>query len=74
AAIELATADGFTRPALHDFFMTRYIEAYAAEIAAFVAVVRDGATPSPNGEDGLRALMLADAAFRSAKEGVVVAL
>ncbi|HEX5934194.1 MAG TPA: inositol 2-dehydrogenase, partial [Pseudorhizobium sp.] len=72
--IELATATGFTRPALHDFFMTRYVEAYAAEIAAFVAVVRDGASPSPSGEDGLRALMLADAAFRSSKEGVVVRL
>ena len=72
--IELATADGFTRPALHDFFMTRYVEAYAAEIAAFVSVVKDGASPSPSGEDGLRALMLADAAFRSAKQGVVVTL
>jgi myo-inositol 2-dehydrogenase/D-chiro-inositol 1-dehydrogenase len=72
--IELATADGFTRPALHGFFMTRYVEAYAAEIAAFVSVVKDGASPSPSGEDGLRALMLADAAFRSAKQGVVVTL
>nr|CAD6438082.1 inositol 2-dehydrogenase [Rhizobium sp. Q54] len=72
--IELATGAGFTRPALHDFFMTRYVEAYAAEIAAFVSVVKDGASPSPSGEDGLRALMLADAAFRSVKQGVVVTL
>ncbi|MFN7023824.1 MAG: inositol 2-dehydrogenase [Pseudorhizobium sp.] len=72
--IELATAEGFTRPALHDFFMTRYVEAYAAEICAFVSVVKDGASPSPSGEDGLRALMLADAAFRSAKQGIVVSL
>ncbi|CAD7049838.1 inositol 2-dehydrogenase [Pseudorhizobium endolithicum] len=72
--IELATGAGFTRPALHDFFMTRYVEAYAAEIAAFVSVVKDGASPSPSGEDGLRALILADAAFRSVKQGVVVTL
>ncbi|WP_029619705.1 inositol 2-dehydrogenase [Pseudorhizobium marinum] len=72
--IELATAVGFTRPALHDFFMTRYVEAYAAEIAAFVSVVKNGTSPSPSGEDGLRALMLADAALRSASQGVVVAL
>ena len=73
-AIELATAAGFTRPALHDFFMTRYVEAYAAEIAAFVSVVKNGTAPSPSGEDGLRALMLADAALRSASQGVVVTL
>ncbi|MDY6960387.1 MAG: inositol 2-dehydrogenase [Pseudomonadota bacterium] len=72
--IELATAAGFTRPALHDFFMTRYVEAYAAEIAAFVSVVKNGTSPSPSGEDGLRALMLADAALRSASQGVVVTL
>nr|CAD6595810.1 inositol 2-dehydrogenase [Rhizobium sp. Khangiran2] len=72
--IELATGDGFTRPPLHDFFMTRYVEAYAAEIAAFVSVLKDGASPSPSGEDGLRALKLADAALRSAKQGVVVVL
>lgn len=70
--IEVATVDGFTRPALHDFFMTRYVEAYAAEIAAFVSVVKEDATPAPSGEDGLRALLLADAAFRSASEGIVV--
>ncbi|MCJ8518629.1 myo-inositol 2-dehydrogenase/D-chiro-inositol 1-dehydrogenase [Pseudorhizobium tarimense] len=72
--IDVATAEGFTRPALHDFFMTRYVEAYAAEIAALVSVVKGGASPSPSGEDGLRALVLADAAFRSAKQGVVVTL
>ncbi len=72
--IELATGDGFTRPPLHDFFMTRYVEAYAAEIAAFVSVLKDGASPSPSGEDGLRALKLADAALRSATQGVVVVL
>ena len=36
-SIEIANADGFTRPPLLDFFMTRYTAAYAAEIAAFVA-------------------------------------
>ncbi|MBU1312897.1 MAG: inositol 2-dehydrogenase [Alphaproteobacteria bacterium] len=72
--VELATAAGFSRPALHDFFMTRYVEAYAAEIAAFVSVVKNGVSPSPGGEDGLRALMLADAALRSASQGVVVSL
>lgn len=71
-SIEVAGADGYTRPPLHDFFMTRYTEAYAAEIAAFVAVVRDGTTPSPSGQDGLLALALADAALKSVKEGRTV--
>ena len=37
--IEIATSNGFTRPPLHDFFMTRYVDAYAAEISAFVASI-----------------------------------
>lgn len=68
-AIEIATADGFTRPPLHDFFMTRYIEAYANEIAAFIASVTGGEPIRPDGRDGLIALELADAAARSVKEG-----
>ncbi len=67
-SIEIANAKGFTRPPLHDFFMTRYTEAYAAEIGAFVAAVNDRAKPKPDGGDGLAALVLAEAATRSAKE------
>jgi predicted dehydrogenase len=32
-SIEIANAAGYTRPPLHDFFMTRYTEAYAREIS-----------------------------------------
>jgi myo-inositol 2-dehydrogenase / D-chiro-inositol 1-dehydrogenase len=67
-SIELANAQGFTRPPLHDFFMTRYTEAYAAEIAAFIDAIRSGTQPSPSGQDGLMALVLADAALKSARE------
>ena len=38
-SIEIANGDGYTRPPLHDFFMTRYTEAYANEIAAFIAAI-----------------------------------
>ena len=65
----LAKADGFTRPPLLDFFMTRYTAAYAAEIAAFVRAVQTGGTPPTTGHDGLMALVLAEAALRSAREG-----
>jgi len=67
-SIEIATNAGFTRPPLHDFFMTRYTEAYAAEIAAFVEAIENGSAPSPSGEDGLKALALAEAALKSVAE------
>jgi myo-inositol 2-dehydrogenase/D-chiro-inositol 1-dehydrogenase len=73
-SIEIATAKGFTRPPLHDFFMTRYITAYANEIAAFVTAARQGTPGKPDGADGLAALALAEAAIRSVKEGRTVAV
>ena len=74
ANIELADAAGFHRPPLLNFFMTRYVAAYANEIAAFVASVRDGAPTPTTGEDGLRALVLADAALLSVAEGRAVSV
>lgn len=71
-AIELADASGFTRPPLYDFFMTRYTQAYANEIAAFVAALRDGGPIRPGGADGLAALLLAEAALVSVREGRTV--
>jgi myo-inositol 2-dehydrogenase / D-chiro-inositol 1-dehydrogenase len=70
--IEVATAAGYTRPPLHDFFMTRYTEAYAAEIATFIAAAQGKAVASPSGEDGLAALALAEAALLSVAEGRTV--
>ena len=71
-SIEVATGAGYTRPPLHDFFMTRYTEAYANEIATFVEAVEKGRKPSPTGEDGLIALAMAEAALRSVREGRTV--
>jgi myo-inositol 2-dehydrogenase / D-chiro-inositol 1-dehydrogenase len=68
-SIEVANGDGYTRPPLHDFFMTRYTEAYANEIAAFIAAIEKGTPITPSGADGLAALRLADAAVQSVKEG-----
>ena len=73
-SIEVATAEGYTRPPLHDFFMTRYTEAYANEIAGFIAAIESGALISPSGEDGLLALQLADAALESVRTGRRVTL
>ena len=56
------------------FFLQRYAAAYRAELDAFVTALRAGAMPAPGGEDGLRALELADAATQSAKTGETVRL
>jgi myo-inositol 2-dehydrogenase/D-chiro-inositol 1-dehydrogenase len=71
-SIEVANGSGYTRPALHDFFMTRYTEAYAAEIASFIAAMGGKGKAEPSGEDGLIALALADAAVKSVAEKRVV--
>ncbi len=68
ARIEIANAQGFTRPPLLNFFMERYALAYAAEIAAFVEAVGAGTPPPTTGHDGLMALILAEAANRSVAE------
>lgn len=73
-SIEIANKDGYTRPPLHDFFMTRYLDAYANEIAAFIEAVTSGKPVSPSGEDGLIALMIADAARESVKSRQAVRL
>ena len=72
--VEKADGGGFlTEPAL-PFFLQRYAAAYRAELDAFVTALRAGAMPAPGGEDGLRALELADAATQSAKTGETVRL
>jgi myo-inositol 2-dehydrogenase/D-chiro-inositol 1-dehydrogenase len=70
--VQIATADGYKRRPLMNFFMERYMPAYQAEIRAFVAAVEQGITPPTTGEDGLMALVLAEAAVRSAAEGRMV--
>ena len=72
--IEVADADGFHRPPLLNFFMTRYVAAYATEIATFVDCVKTGTAPPTTGHDGLMALALADAAVKSVEEGRAVRL
>ena len=73
-SIEIANKDGYTRPPLHDFFMTRYTAAYAAEISAFIDSIENDTAPSPSIADGLMALALADAAVRAVKEQKTIAV
>ncbi len=65
--VEVADAHGFARDKVLNFFLERYEAAYRNELGAFVNAVNAGAKPHPDGEDGLKANLLADAAFQSWK-------
>lgn len=56
------------------FFIERYADAYAAEIANFVESVAAGVTPLTSFRDGAEALRLADAALESLRTGQSVKL
>ncbi len=73
-SLTLADRHGFrTDPAL-PFFLERYEAAYRAEIATFIAALDGEDVTFPGGEDGLRALLIADAALESSRSGREVAL
>lgn len=74
ARIELADASGASRPPLLDFFMSRYAGAYATEIAAFVSAIETGGPTPTTGQDGVAALVLAEAAHRAAHEQRLVSV
>lgn len=57
-----------------DFFIERYREAFQAEIDAFVQCIEAADAPEVSFEDGRRALILAEAAMRSAVEGRFVSV
>jgi myo-inositol 2-dehydrogenase/D-chiro-inositol 1-dehydrogenase len=70
--VSLATADGITAANPLYNFIERYPDAFRAEIAAFVAHLTSGTPPTPSGEDGRMALILALAANESLKTGRAV--
>lgn len=73
--VSLSTATAVeARPPYQNFFLQRYAAAYAAELAAFASWVRGGPATCPTFEDGRAALVLADAAQRSATGRTVVHL
>ena len=65
--IEVATAEGYLHPPLHDFFLTRYASAYVNEIDALISAISGKSSDIPTGVDGLNALLIAEAALESAK-------
>ena len=73
-SVEVATAEGFRRAPAQNFFLERYEAAYRAEMEHFVEALTKGIAPSPTGQDGLRAQVLADAAAESLESGAPVSV
>ncbi len=72
--VELADGAAVSTDKPLHFFLERYADAYRAELAAFVEAVT-GKKPMPVGpEDGRQALVLAEAALKSYKDGKPVKL
>jgi myo-inositol 2-dehydrogenase/D-chiro-inositol 1-dehydrogenase len=71
--VELADTGGFHGEPLPNFFIERYARAYVDELDHFAEALAAGKVLSPSGEDGRRALALADAAVESAASGRPVA-
>ena len=61
--------DGVRREKPLFFFLERYAQSYRNEWDHFVRVLQGEEAPNPTGEDGRRALLLAEAAYRSLETG-----
>jgi myo-inositol 2-dehydrogenase/D-chiro-inositol 1-dehydrogenase len=73
-SVTVAGTAGFnTEPAL-PFFLERYADAYRLELDDFINALGKQRVELATGEDGLRALQLADAAQRSLASGAAVAI
>lgn len=72
--VERADRSGFHADPLLHFFLERYMPAYQSELDHFIEAVAEGRSPTPSGEDGLRAQRLADAATESAATGRAIRL
>jgi len=70
--VQLADAQGFRSNPVLPSVLDRYAAAYRAELSAFIDAISEGVAIQPNGEDGLRALLLADAAVEAAATGRAV--
>lgn len=72
--VERATAHGFLRDPAMYFFLERYRDAYRLQMNDFVSAISGGPHSLANGDDGLQALLLAEAADRSLRTRLPVFL
>ena len=69
STVSFAGADGIISDKPLRFFLERYAEAYRRELDHFIGAVASGAVPMVGGRDGVKALVLADAALESLRTG-----
>src|SRR6516164_8397101 len=74
STVVFAGADGIVSDKPLPFFLERYAEAYRRELDHFVDALTRGAPPAPGGSDGVKALVLADAALQSVQTRRAIAL
>jgi len=67
--VTFAGAKGVSADPVQNFFLERYASAYKAEIDAFIDTIVKGKKPKPDGADGLKAQLMADAATKSRETG-----
>lgn len=68
------TEGGAKTAPFENFFLNRYVDAYRIEMDHFADVVEGKAAPIADQHDGVGALLLAEAAEKSARTGSLVAL
>ena len=73
STVAFAGADGIVSDKPLPFFLERYAEAYRLELDHFIEALTRGTPPLPDGDDGVKALALADAALQSLQTGRPVA-
>jgi len=69
STVTFAGTDGIVGDKPLPFFLERYGEAYRRELGHFIDAVAAGTAPLVGGEDGIKALALADAALESYRTG-----
>ena len=72
--VQFAGAKGISADPVQNFFLERYAAAYRHEIEAFIDALTKGTKPTPNGTDGLKAQLMADAATKSRETGKPVSI
>lgn len=72
--VRISTKDGVDQAKPHWWFMTRYNDAFKAEIEAFIDCIQNDKEPEVTGIDGLIPALCAKACVKSLKEGRPVKL
>jgi myo-inositol 2-dehydrogenase / D-chiro-inositol 1-dehydrogenase len=73
-SVTLADSRGYTTEPALPFFLERYAAAYRLELEDFINALEGASVELATGEDGRRALLLADAAQQSLVSGIPVAV